>query len=123
MICLDTSFLIRCVERGSEEAVLMQNWYREGEPMVTPMLAWFEFVCAPLTREQEVAVRAFLSDILVFGESETRESARLYNAVGRKRTLRVDAMIAGTALVAQARLATSNRKDFAPFLEYGLALV
>jgi len=122
MICLDTNYLIRTVEFGSKEAELLQGWYRSGERLVTPMPAWFEFICGPITADQEAIVRAFLSDILVFGEAEAREAARLFNAVGRKRSLRVDAMIAGTTLVAQARLATNNHDDFAPFLRHGLEL-
>jgi len=120
MICLDTNFLIRCVELGSEEAARMEDWYRLGEPMVTPMPAWFEFICGPLTRRQEATTRAFLADILPFTEVEAREAARLFNAVKRRRPLRVDAMIAGTAIAAGAALATNNRDDFTPFLPHGL---
>lgn len=123
MICLDTNYLIRCIVFGSDESKQMQAWILDGQLLVTPMPAWFEFVCGPVTSEQEKAVRAFLSDILVFGEAEAREAARLFNAAGRKRSLRVDAMIAGTALVAQARLATQNHNDFAPFLQHGLEVI
>jgi predicted nucleic acid-binding protein len=35
----------------------------------------------------------------------------------------VDAMIAATAIVAKAPLATSNRDDFKPFLAHGLELI
>lgn len=123
MICLDTNYLIRAVELGSQEAGRLHDWYRSGEKLVTSMPAWYEFICGPVTEEQEAVVRAFLSEILVFGETEAQASALLFNAVGRKRSLRVDAMIAGTAIAAQARLATNNKDDFAPFLPYGLELV
>jgi len=49
--------------------------------------------------------------------------ARLFNAVHRKRGLRADAMIAATAIVSGARLATNNRDDFAPFAAHGLKLL
>ncbi len=123
MICLDTNYLIRCVELGSQEAARMESWYRDGEPMITPMSAWFEFIGGPLTKEQEESARAFLADIMPFTEAEAREAARLFNAAGRKRSLRVDAMIAATAIVAKAPLATANRDDFTPFLPHGLKLV
>jgi predicted nucleic acid-binding protein len=122
MICLDTNYLIRCLEPGSEESSKMEAWYRLGEPMVAPMLVWFEFICGPVTLEQEETARAFLADLLPFTEAEAREAARLFNAVGRRRSLRVDAMIAATALTAGASLATNNREDFAPFVPYGLEL-
>jgi predicted nucleic acid-binding protein len=123
MICLDTGYLIRSIELGSKEAEQLEEWHLRGERMVTPMPAWFEFICGPLTGEQEIVARAFLEDILPFGEREAREAARLFNAVHRKRTLRVDAMIAATAIVSEAPLATSNRADFEPFLAHGLQLI
>ncbi len=123
MICLDTNYMIRCVELGSAEAGRMEAWYRDGEPMIAPMPAWFEFICGPVTTEQEATARAFIANIIPFTEMEAREAARLFNAVGRKRSLRVDAMIAATAIVAKAPLATTNRDDFLPFLPHGLELV
>jgi DNA (cytosine-5)-methyltransferase 1 len=45
------------------------------------------------------------------------------HATGRKRHLRVDAMIAGTATAVGARMATGNRSDFEPFTKHGLTLV
>jgi predicted nucleic acid-binding protein len=40
--------------------------------------------------------------ILPFGIDEAREAARLFNVTGRKRVLRVDAMIAASTIVADA---------------------
>ena len=120
MICLDTNYLIKGIQPGSEESARLTAWYRAGEPLITAMPAWFEFVCGPLTEPQEAAIRAFLTVIVPFDEKQARESARLFNLVGRKRSLRVDAMIAGTAIAAHARLATDNRADFLPFVAHGL---
>ncbi len=123
MICLDTNYLIRCLEPGSEEAECIMAWYGRGERLVAPMPAWYEFLCGPVTLEQEEIMRAFLAEVIPFAEAQAREASRLFNAVGRKRGLRVDAMIAATALVAGARLATGNQHDFTPFLAHGLELV
>jgi predicted nucleic acid-binding protein len=123
VICLDTNYLIRCLEHGSEEAERITNWYRGGERLITPMPAWYEFLCGPITPEHEEIVRAFLAEVIPFHEEQAREAARLFNAAGRKRSLRVDAMIAATAITAGARLATGNRDDFAPFLQHGLEIV
>jgi predicted nucleic acid-binding protein len=123
VICLDTNYLIRCLEPGSEEARRITDWYRGEERLIAPMPAWYEFLRGPITTEQEEIVRAFLAEVLPFTEAEAREAARLFNAAGRKCSLRVDAMIAATAIAAGARLAAGNRNDFTPFLEHGLEFV
>ncbi len=123
MICLDTNYLIRGIARATSEAGELSEWFRGGETLITPMPAWFEFLCGPLTEAQEAAARAFLSRIVPFGEREAVESARLFNAIGRNRKYRIDAMIAGTAIASGARLATNNHDDFKPFVGHGLKLV
>lgn len=123
MICLDTNYLIRCLEPNSLEAGRITAWYRRGERLLAPMPAWYEFLCGPVSTEQEEIMRAFLAEVIPFADAQAREASRLFNAVGRKRSLRVDAMIGATAIVAGARLATGNESDFAPFLAHGLELV
>jgi predicted nucleic acid-binding protein len=122
MICLDTNYLIRGILQGSAEASRMIEWSHAGEEMVTPMAAWFEFLCGPVTKDREAAARAFLSQIVPFDEIQAAVAAILFNGTGRKRNLRVDAIIAGTALALGAKLATGNRIDFAPFVDLGLEL-
>ena len=122
MICLDTDYLIRSLAEGSAEARAVVAWTQVGEPLVTPMVAWFEFLCGPVSALQVHTIRAFLDEVVVFGEPQAEAAASLFNAVGRRRSLRVDAMIAGTATVAGARLATNNRSDFAAFVPHGLQL-
>lgn len=122
MICLDTSYLIRGLVAASSEAEELLAWYRSGEDLVTPMPAWYEFLCGPVTAAQTSTLRAFLKEIIPFDQSQATEAARLFNAVNRRRGLRVDAMIAGTATVAGARLATNNRVDFLNFAPHGLQL-
>ena len=67
-------------------------------------------------------IRAGRGEVIPFAEEQAREAAHLFNAIGRKRHLRVDTMIAATAIVAGAPLATGNREDFQPFLAHGLKL-
>src|SRR5476651_954111 len=43
-------------------------------------------------------------------------------ATGRLRRLRVDAIVAATAMVAGASLVTGNKSEFLPFVEHGLKL-
>ena len=123
VICLDTNFLILGLAGGSAEARALIAWTQADEPLITPALAWFEFLCGPVSAAQVNTMRAFIDEIVVVGEAQAEESARLFNAVGRRRHLRVDAMIAGTATVAGARLATNDHADFAAFVPYGLQLI
>jgi predicted nucleic acid-binding protein len=86
--------------------------------------AWYEFLCGPVASRHIQIVRGFLSGgVIPFEEVQGIEAARLFNAVGRTRRLRTDAMIAATAIVAGARLATSNAEDFKAFVPHGLAIV
>jgi predicted nucleic acid-binding protein len=60
---------------------------------------------------------------LAFEEAQAATAARLFNAAGRARPLRVDAMVAACAIEAGCRSATSNRSDFNRFTSCGLVLV
>ena len=122
MICLDTNYLIRGLAHDTPEAAQLIKWARSGETLVTAMPSWFEFICGPVTPPQIATMRSFLQTIIPFDEQQAAEAARLYNAAGRLRRLRVDAMIAGAASAAGARLATGNRADFMLFVPHGLRL-
>jgi predicted nucleic acid-binding protein/predicted transcriptional regulator len=123
VICLDTNYLILGLVEGTSEARSLVEWTQSREALITPMPAWFEFLCGPVTQVQVATMRAFLHEVVAFGEPQALEAVRLFNAVGRKRTLRVDSMIAGSAVAAGARLATNNRRDFEVFAPHGLQLV
>lgn len=123
MICLDTNYLILGLVPGSPESQDLIAWVQAGETLIAPMPAWYEFTCGPVTAVQINAIRAFLHDLVPFDEPQALEAARLFNAAGRKRALRIDAMIAATAVVAGASLATNNRADFNGFAAHGLKLL
>ncbi|MDA0814190.1 MAG: PIN domain-containing protein [Verrucomicrobia bacterium] len=122
MICLDTNYLILGLVRGSAESARLLKWKQSGESLVTSATCWYEFLCGPISPLQMQTMRSLLDQILVFGEPQAAAAAQLFNAVGRKRTLRIDAMIAGTAQAAGAKLATNNQKDFLLFQLHGLQL-
>ncbi len=122
MICLDTNYLILGVTPGTRESSQLIAWAQAGEIMVAPAIVWYEFLCGPVTSAQIEVMRAFLREIVPFGEVEAKEGARLFNAVKRNRHLRVDAMIAGTAISLQCSLATNNHADFELFEADGLKL-
>ena len=120
MICLDTNYLILGLVAGSRESGELAAWIAAGEQLVAPSLVWFEFLCGPVTEVQVRTMRAFLHELTPFDEPQAIVAANLFNAAARKRSTRVDAMIAATAIVADAALATNNAADFLPFRESGL---
>lgn len=123
MICLDTNYLIRGLILGSNEAKAIIAWYRGGEKMITSSIAWYEFLCGPVSKDQIKTMTLFLTGgIVSFQQVHAQEAARLFNGIHRSRRLRVDAMIAATAIIEQAELATENRADFQLFAPLGLRL-
>ena len=123
MICLDTNYLILGLIQGSEESLELIEWYRQGEVLVTSMPTWYEFLCGPVDDVQIETIRAFLAEIIPFGEIQTVKAAELFLLTGRKRRLKIDGMIAATAVSANAALATNNKSDFNPFVKHGLTLI
>jgi predicted nucleic acid-binding protein len=123
-IFLDTNYLVRSLVTGTAESALLVRWHKSGETLLAAAPAWYEFLCGPVSDQQIRVIRAFLSGgIVEFGEVQAAEAARLFNAIGRLRRLRTDTMIAATAIVAGARLATSNSEDFAVFTPHGLKIL
>jgi predicted nucleic acid-binding protein len=124
MICLDANYLIGGVSKDRPESSQLLAWSDEGETFCTPSPAWYEFLCGPVSGSQIAVMLAFLTGgIIAFEETQATVAARLFNAVNRPRRLRVDAMIAATAITAGAGLATLNTTDFELFVPHGLELV
>ena len=123
MILLDTNYLIRVLVPDSVEAERVTDWYQAHEDLCTSSVAWYEFLCGPVDDEGILIVQSLLQGrVLPFTADQAAESARLHNATGRKRGLRVDAMIAAAAIIANAELATGNVVDFSNFKPFGLRL-
>ena len=123
MILLDTKYLIGALVQGAPEARRLLHWMEDQETLCTSAVVWYEFLCGPIDRDGVALMQSILQDrVIPFTAEQAVESARLYNACGRQRRLRVDAMIASAAIVADASLATSNIEDFRLFTGYGLRL-
>jgi predicted nucleic acid-binding protein len=124
VICLDTNYLVRGLVKGSRESADLVRWNQSNELLMSAAPVWYEFLCGPVASRHIQIVRGFLSGgVIAFEEVQAIEAARLFNAVGRTRRLRAAAMIAATAIVAGARLATSNAQDFKAFVPQGLTIV
>ena len=123
MILLDTNYLIRTLVEGTEEAEQVSNWLDEDQELCTSSVAWYEFLSGPVDDPGVDLIRGVIQDrVLPFTAETAGEAARLFNASGRIRRLRVDAMIAASAITANAKLATENEADFATFASEGLRL-
>jgi len=124
MIMLDTNYLIRSLVKDAPEAEHVLSWLAAGEQLCASSVSWYEFVCGPVDEGGIDTVFSVLSDrVLPFTADQAVEASRLFNATGRKRFLRVNAMIAAAAIFSNARLATDNGADFELFEPFGLSLV
>lgn len=124
MILLDTNYLIRALVPDSTEMRRIASWITRGEELVTSSIPWYEFVCGPVDDEGVLIVSTLIDHrIIPFSGDQAVEAARLFNEIGRKRNLRVDAMIASAAIFLNADLATENLEDFTDFTLLGLQLV
>lgn len=123
MIHLDTSFLIRALVRNSSEDTRLQEWIKADEPLGMSVIAWAEFLCGPVDDTALSLASLIVKQRFDFTEDMAALSARLFNRSGRRRGTMVDCMIAATAIVAGAALATGNTGDFERLEEFGLTLV
>jgi predicted nucleic acid-binding protein len=123
VICLDTNYLILGLVAGSREATQLRAWLAEGTRLITPTVVWFEFLCGPVDARQVETMRACLHAILPLSEEHAQRAAELFNSAGRRRSTRIDALIAAAAILADAPLATQNITDFEAFRASGLRLL
>lgn len=123
MILLDTNYLIGALVAGSDESNQILRWLEQGEVLITAMPAWYEFLCGPVSDSQIQAIHSILSEIVPLDEVQSREAARLFNLTGRRRALRIAALIAACATLKNASLATRNTSDFELFMNHGLRLI
>ncbi len=123
MICLDANFLIGGVSESRPESRHLLAWAAAGETFCTAAPAWYEFLCGPVSPAQIDTMLAFLrGGIIPFSTVHAQIASQLFNAAERPRRLRVDAMIAATAISQKAALATLNSSDFKLFTSHGLEL-
>jgi predicted nucleic acid-binding protein len=124
MIHLDTNYLIGLAVRGSSPAQNVDQWLTAGEPLAASALVWTEFLNGPVSADEIALVESVIEENLIPFEKRTAVLAsQLFNQAGRRRGSRFDCLIAATAILADAALATENKKDFEPFVPFGLKLI
>jgi predicted nucleic acid-binding protein len=123
MIHLDTNYLIGLLVKGSPQALEVDGWLAAGQPLAASAIVWSEFLNGPVTPlEVSRAETVLQSRIIPFCQAEAVMAAGLFNKTGRRRGSRFDCLIAATAAVAQAEIATVNQIDFKPFVPHGIKL-
>jgi len=128
MIHLDTSFLIRALRSNSAESKKLVQWFAAKEPLAVSAVVWFEFLIGPpgltIDKEEERMARLMVEKrILPVTDAVAKLAAHLYNSTGRRRGLVPDCLIAATAIMDDAPLATANPKNFETFRPAGLSLI
>jgi len=123
VIHLDTNYLIGLLVKGSAQAQDVDGWLAAGENLACSAIAWTELLNGPVTPIEVTQVEALLqSRIVPFGQREAVLAAQLFNQTGRRRGSRFDCLIAATAMLGPADLATVNTTDFTSFVPFGLKL-
>ena len=101
----------------------MDGWLTAGESLAASDIVWTEFLNGPVTPLEVVRAEAVLQGrIIPFGRTEAALAAELFNKTGRRRGTRFDCLIAATAILSQAEIATVNQSDFKIFVPHGLKL-
>ncbi|MCA1779846.1 MAG: PIN domain-containing protein [Xanthomonadaceae bacterium] len=122
-IHVDTCFLIRALVPGTEADSSLRQWLREEQRLCMDSIAWTEFLCGPLQREELALAERVVTERICFTEKDARRAAEFFNATGRRRGTLADCMIAACARERNAMLATLNRQDFQSFEQLGLRLI
>jgi predicted nucleic acid-binding protein len=123
MVHLDTNYLVGLLVKGSPQALDVDGWLASGESVAASAIVWTEFLNGPVTPLEVSRAEAVLeSRIIPFGRPEAATAAELFNKTGRRRGSRFDCLIAATASVAQAEIATANQADFKLFTVHGVKL-
>lgn len=98
MIHLDTNFLIQVLLPGSAAEATLRTWITSGEDLGISTIAWSEFLCGPLTANDETLAQVLCARPEPFLASDAQKAAELFNATGRRSRSLADCQIAAVAL-------------------------
>ncbi len=124
MIHFDTNLLIAAIDAAHPHYHPARAPFASGKPVSASAVAWTELLSKSVPALRLQALTALLgSRILPFTKADAEFAGQLFQAPGVKRAQRLDTMIAATAILGGAELATVNVSDFAPFIPFGLKLL
>ena len=124
MIHHDTNLLIAFVKGTDVHHAAAVRSVADAGPLGSSSIAWMELHSKPVHPRDKAALEAILTaGILPFDEATALLAGRLFQLTGSQRRTRLDAMIAATAMLAGAALATADPEDFRPFVSHGLKLL
>lgn len=124
MIHLDTNLLIGVSDASNAHHAQARRLLALPGPFAASAVAWTEYQSRPLTTALSMGVRHMLQGgIFPFDESAAVLAGQLLHLTKAKRAQRLDTMIAASAILAGAELATVNPADFTPFVPHGLKLL
>lgn len=124
MIHLDANLIIALVNPSDFHHATASSLTRISETFGCSSVAWTEFHSKPSHPNDIAILQAILiGGILPFDEAAASLAGDLYFQTSSKRRTRLDTMIAATAILAGADLATVNPDDFAAFVPHGLKLL
>jgi predicted nucleic acid-binding protein len=123
VIHVDTNLLIASVDPSHEHAHLWPGLVAVGESFAVSAVAWTEFRSYPISSNQLSALEQLLpGGVVPYERAHADLAGELFRMTNSKRKNRLDSMIAATAILAGAKLATVNQSDFDAFVSFGLKL-
>ncbi|HEX7381521.1 MAG TPA: PIN domain-containing protein [Nevskiaceae bacterium] len=124
MIHFDTNALIALPEWSRMATHPVIERVLAGELAAACSVVWYEYAVGPVDDgELERAEGLLQGGIVAVTREDASLAAQLFNAAGRHRTLKTDALIAAAAIRAGAEFVTVNVADFEPFAAHGLRIV
>jgi predicted nucleic acid-binding protein len=123
MIHLDTNLLIGVEDPTDPHHLTACEVFAQPDTFACSSVAWMELLSTPDTSALREAMKELLSGgIVPFDEAAASLAGELFHLTRSKRRTRLDTMIAASAILSGAELATTNPADFEPFVPHGLKL-
>jgi predicted nucleic acid-binding protein len=122
MIHLDTNCLVDVHAPRSRIRSLLRPKLAASEKVSCSVLAWAEYLCGPLSKqERELSWQLIEGSPVPLDSFAAELGAQFFNSTGRRRGSLADCLIA-TAVSSNAVLMTLNVPDFLVFESLGLRL-
>jgi predicted nucleic acid-binding protein len=123
MIHLDASLLVALIKKSDVHHATAGRAIAGPGPFGCSSIAWMELHSKPVHPRDTAALKALLNaGISPLDEASAALAGEIYHRTGSNRRTRLDTIIAATAILTGAELATVNAGDFEPFVPHGLKL-